>query len=197
MKRAFDLLATVVGLAAVWPLMLVAMVAIRLDSPGPAIFAQRRVGRSGVPFICYKLRTMHADTAQLPTHEMSASVVTSVGRFLRRWKLDELPQLYNVLRGEMSLVGPRPCLPAQTELIEARLREGALGVRPGITGLAQVKGIDMSDPGRLAGVDGLYARTQSLRGDVLLLLRTFAGSGLNVDPARPAGRRSGNKAGSA
>src|SRR6185503_10926322 len=146
MKRAFDLLATLLGLAVAWPVIAVAAAAIRLESPGAAIFAQRRIGRRGAPFTCYKLRTMNENTIQRPTHEVGASAVTSVGRFLRRWKLDELPQLYNVLRGEMSLVGPRPCLPSQSELIEARLQKGALDVRPGITGLAQVQGIDMSEP---------------------------------------------------
>jgi O-antigen biosynthesis protein WbqP len=184
MKRAFDLTAAALGLILLWPVILAAVVAIRLNSPGPGILAQRRIGRDGAVFTCYKLRTMHQKTAQLPTHQVGASALTSIGGFLRRSKLDELPQLYNVVRGDMSLVGPRPCLPSQTELIEARSRRGALRVLPGITGLAQVHGIDMSDPVRLACTDAVYARTRSFGGDLRLILQTLMGSGVGIDPAR-------------
>jgi O-antigen biosynthesis protein WbqP len=105
-KRIFDLLAAAAGLAVLWPVVLLAMLAVRQNSPGPAIFAQSRIGRFGQPFICYKLRTMWTDTANLPSHEVGAASLTSIGGFLRRSKLDELPQLYNVLRGEMSLERP-------------------------------------------------------------------------------------------
>ncbi|TIS62136.1 MAG: sugar transferase, partial [Mesorhizobium sp.] len=98
------------------PVVLVAMLAIRATSPGPAIFSQPRVGRDGALFACHKLRTMQRDTPSLPTHEAPAGSVTAVGKLLRRTKIDELPQLWNVLKGEMSLVGPRPCLPTQAEL---------------------------------------------------------------------------------
>jgi O-antigen biosynthesis protein WbqP len=180
-KRLFDLLASVVGLAVLWPVIAAVMVAIRLGSPGPAVFAQTRVGRGGQLFTCYKLRTMRTGTADLPTHQVGASALTPIGGFLRRSKLDELPQLYNVLRGDMSLVGPRPCLPSQTALIAARKRHGALDVRPGITGLAQVQGIDMSEPERLAVQDGLYARTRTFPGDLALIARTLSGAGRNAD----------------
>ncbi len=183
MKRAFDLFTAGLGLLLLWPVILVAVIAIRLNSPGPGILAQPRVGRDGREFICYKLRTMHQNTAQLPTHEVGTSALTSIGGFLRRSKLDELPQLYNVVRGDMSLVGPRPCLPSQTELIEARSRRGALRVLPGITGLAQVHGIDMSNPVRLACTDAVYARTRTFGGDLRLILRTLMGSGVGADPA--------------
>jgi O-antigen biosynthesis protein WbqP len=155
-----------------------------LNSPGPGILAQRRIGRDGRQFTCYKLRTMHQNTAQVPTHQVGTSALTSIGGFLRRSKLDELPQLLNVLRGDMSLVGPRPCLPTQAELIEARSRLGALGVLPGVTGLAQIQGVDMSDPARLAAIDAQYARTRTFGGDLLIILRTLTGSGMNADPAR-------------
>jgi O-antigen biosynthesis protein WbqP len=184
MKRGVDLVAAVLGLAVLWPLIALAAVAIRLESPGPAIFAQTRVGRRGQLFTCYKLRTMRRDAAQVPTHMVGASAVTPLGKIFRRLKLDELPQLYNVIRGEMSLVGPRPCLPSQTELIELRTRHGALEVLPGITGLAQVQGIDMSDPARLAAIDGEYARNATLAGDFKLILRTLVGSGLGVDQVK-------------
>jgi len=184
MKRVFDVLAAGLGLIVLWPVILLTAIAVRLNSPGPGILAQRRIGRDGREFTCYKLRTMHQNTAQVPTHQVGVSALTSIGGFLRRSKLDELPQLLNVLRGDMSLVGPRPCLPTQAELIEARSRLGALGVLPGVTGLAQIQGVDMSDPARLAAIDAQYARTRTFGGDLLIILRTLTGSGMNADPAR-------------
>ncbi len=184
LKRSFDLLAAVLGLIVLWPVIAIAAVFIRRESPGPAIFAQTRVGRGGQPFTCYKLRTMRKDAAQVPTHMIGASSVTPLGAKLRRLKIDELPQLWNVLRGEMSLVGPRPCLPSQKELVDLRMRQGALDVSPGITGLAQVQGVDMSDPPQLSAIDGEYARTATFAGDLKLILRTLAGSGLSVDQVK-------------
>ena len=181
MKRTFDVSACVLLLLLCWPILLVIVAAIRLQSPGSAIFRQVRVGRMGRAFICYKLRTMYAGTANLPTHQVEALSVTPLGKYLRRFKIDELPQLYNVLIGDMSLVGPRPCLPSQTELIEARRRLGVLEVRPGITGLAQVNGIDMSDANRLASIDAQYIRAQSLIGDLRLIVVTLWGHGVGVD----------------
>jgi O-antigen biosynthesis protein WbqP len=181
MKRAFDVLACGLFLLFCWPILLIIIAAIRLQSPGPAIFTQIRVGRNGRPFTCYKLRTMYAGTANLPTHEVQASSVTPLGERLRRFKIDELPQLWNVMIGDMSLVGPRPCLPSQTDLVEARRRLGVLDVRPGITGLAQVRGVDMSDAIRLAEIDAKYVRTQSLMGDFRLIMATLRGQGVGVD----------------
>jgi O-antigen biosynthesis protein WbqP len=124
---------------------------------------------------------MYSGTANLPTHQVQASAVTSLGELLRRFKVDELPQLWNVLLGDMSLVGPRPCLPSQTELVEARKRLGVFAVRPGITGLAQVSGVDMSDANRLAEIDAQYVRTQSFVGDLRLVWATLRGQGVGVD----------------
>src|SRR5215217_490127 len=132
MKRAIDISACVVFLAVFWPVLLAIALVIRLQSPGNAVFAQARVGKHGNVFICYKLRTMYSGTANVPTHQVKASAVTPLGELLRQFKIDELPQLWNVLLGDMSLVGPRPCLPSQTELVEARRRLGVLAVRPGI-----------------------------------------------------------------
>ncbi len=154
------------------PIILVAMAAIRLDTPGSPMFSQTRVGKEGALFRCHKLRTMRQGTPSVPTHEAAASQVTGVGRFLRRSKLDELPQLWNVLVGEMSLVGPRPCLPTQERLIEERRRLGVLSMLPGVSGLAQVNGIDMSDPVACAAKDAEYMRTRSLRLDLAILFRT-------------------------
>jgi O-antigen biosynthesis protein WbqP len=181
MKRALDVLASMLLLLFCSPILLIVIIAIRLQSPGPAIFRQVRVGKDGRPFTCYKLRTMYSGTATLPTHEVQASSVTVLGEHLRRFKIDELPQLCNVLVGDMSLVGPRPCLPSQTALVEARLQLGVFEVRPGITGLAQVNGVDMSDANRLAELDAQYVRTQSLMGDLRLILATLRGQGVGVD----------------
>ena len=128
MKRILDITAGVFGLFFSLPILLVAMAAIRFETPGNPIFAQTRIGRGGRPFTCLKLRTMYKDTAHLPTHMTGSSAVTPIGAKMRKWKLDELPQLWNVLVGQMSLVGPRPCLPNQTGLAEARRR---LGVQAG------------------------------------------------------------------
>ena len=171
-KRAVDLVLATLGLALTAPVILIAALAIRLTSPGPAVFAQTRLGRNEAPFRCLKLRTMAAGTLSLPTHEVAASAITPLGHWLRRCKIDELPQLWNVLCGEMSLVGPRPCLPEQAALIAARRRGGVFSVRPGISGLAQVRGIDMSAPDRCAASDADYAAQPSLARDLHILAAT-------------------------
>jgi O-antigen biosynthesis protein WbqP len=181
MKRALDISACALFLALFWPVLLTILIAIRLHSPGSAIFAQVRVGKNGRAFTCYKLRTMYSGTANLPTHQVEASAVTPIGELLRRFKIDELPQLWNVLLGDMSLVGPRPCLPSQIELVDARERLGVFTVRPGITGLAQISGVDMSDPHRLAEIDARYVRTQTVIGDLRLIWATLRGQGVGVD----------------
>jgi O-antigen biosynthesis protein WbqP len=181
MKRAFDTVASALFLLFFWPILLIIIVIIRLQNPGPAIFAQVRVGKHGRLFTCYKLRTMYSGTLNLPSHQVAAAAVTPLGTRLRRFKIDELPQLVNVLIGDMSLVGPRPCLPSQTELIEARRERGVLEVLPGITGLAQVNNVDMSNALRLAEIDGQYARTQNFLGDIRLIFATLRGQGVGID----------------
>jgi O-antigen biosynthesis protein WbqP len=180
-KRCLDIFVAAAGLIAGAPLLALAWVAIRLDSEGSPIFAQTRVGTNGRLFTCYKLRTMYTGTSNLPTHQAQKSAVTPLGAHLRRWKIDELPQLYNVLAGDMSLVGPRPCLPSQVGLIKARERMGVHRVLPGITGLAQVRGIDMSEPEKLAAVDAEYANNATFLGDIKLMIATIVGQGLGVD----------------
>ncbi|MBN9220062.1 MAG: sugar transferase [Mesorhizobium sp.] len=172
-KKIFDLAGAAVLLVVTSPVLLLAVIAVRASSPGPAIFSQTRVGRGGALFRCHKLRTMYQGTPSLPTHQAPANAVTSAGKVLRKFKLDELPQFWNVLRGEMSLVGPRPCLPSQTELIECRRRLGVLEALPGITGLAQIRGIDMSNPRLLAETDATYLRTASLWLDLRILFGTL------------------------
>lgn len=172
-KKIFDLAGAAVLLVATSPILLLAILAVRASSPGPVIFSQTRIGREGALFRCHKLRTMYQGTPSLPSHETPASAVTSVGKSLRKFKLDELPQLWNVLCGEMSLVGPRPCLPTQTELIECRRRLGVLQALPGMTGLAQIRGIDMSNPRLLAETDAIYLRTASFWLDLRILFGTL------------------------
>jgi O-antigen biosynthesis protein WbqP len=156
--------------------------AIRSTSEGPALFRQVRVGRDEKPFVCLKLRTMYAGTPSVPTHDAPAAAATRLGLVLRRWKLDELPQLWNVLVGEMSLVGPRPCLPSQHELIAERRRRGVFSIRPGVTGLAQVSGVDMSDPVGCAALDARYMAGMGLLPDMMILFRTFVRPGPAVAP---------------
>jgi O-antigen biosynthesis protein WbqP len=177
MRNFLERTVALLGLIAASPFLAVAVALIRLDSPGAAIFRQKRVGRNRKPFICYKLRTMAAGTKQAGTHEVSASSVTKIGRFLRATKLDEIPQLWNVVRGEMAFVGPRPCLPSQAELVHEREIRGVYGILPGITGLGQVRGIDMSEPLRLAEVDAEYLQTRSLGLDLRLAWQTVCGGG--------------------
>jgi O-antigen biosynthesis protein WbqP len=172
-KRVFDLVVAAVLLPPTSPVILLAMLAIRLSSPGPALFSQPRVGQNGALFRCQKLRTMVVGTPSLPSHQAPANSVTAVGAVLRKFKIDELPQLWNVLKGEMSLVGPRPCLPTQTELIERRRQLGVLAALPGITGLAQMKGIDMSDPKLCAETDAEYLTMASIGLDIRILVGTI------------------------
>lgn len=156
-------LSFIVGIIGVfWWLLLIVWILIPIDSPGPGIFAQQRIGKGGKPFTLYKFRTMRRGTRQAGTHEMGADSVTRIGTFLRKAKLDELSQVWNVIIGNLSLVGPRPCLPNQTQLIEERQKRGVFDVRPGITGLAQINHIDMSDPLILARWDARYIAQKSL-----------------------------------
>lgn len=178
MRRAFDIVGAAFALLLTAIPVTVLVLLIRRESEGPGIFSQQRVGRGGRLFYCHKLRTMRTGTPDLPTHEVKAAQITPLGAFLRRTKLDELPQLWNVLMGDMSFVGPRPCLPSQTMLIEERQKRGVLSVRPGITGLAQINGVDMSDPVRLAEMDAEYLRARSYRLDLAILFYTvFRGAG--------------------
>lgn len=181
--RCIDFAAALFGGLLVLPIVLILGVLIRWDSPGPALFRQKRVGRNEMPFICYKLRTMSEGTPSVGSHEVLAACVTPLGHRLRRLKLDELPQLWNVMLGEMSLVGPRPCLPSQIKVITARRKLGVYDVRPGVTGPAQIKRIDMSTPEQLAREDSVWTSNPRLREYFVLLLATVNGQG-NGDAIR-------------
>ncbi|WP_333843184.1 sugar transferase [Pelomicrobium sp.] len=175
-QRALDLSLALLGLAVTAPLFVALLFAGFFDTGSP-LFIQERVGRNRVPFRLVKFRTMRPGTPSVGTHLADPAAVTRWGAFLRRTKLDELPQLWNVLKGEMSLVGPRPCLPNQTELIAERERRGVFAARPGITGLAQIRGIDMSDPVRLAEVDAEMLRSLDLAHYFRYLTATVLGHG--------------------
>lgn len=177
MKRLFDISLAIILIVPAAILVLLAAVLIKLESPGPAIFKQGRVGRHRKLFTMLKLRTMAIDTGDRASHEVSSSQVTKVGRILRKTKIDELPQIWSVLVGDMSFVGPRPCLPIQTELIEARNCLDVFSVLPGITGPAQIEKIDMSTPEKLAQVDGRYVAKQSLSRDLYYIFVTAFGMG--------------------
>jgi len=176
MTRGFDVVLSLVGLIVGAPILALLWILGWLDT-GLPLFRQERVGRHQKPFILVKFRTMRPDTASVATHLAEASAVTKLGHFFRRTKLDELPQLWNVLKGEMSLVGPRPCLFNQTELVAERESRGVFSGRPGITGLAQINGIDMSTPKLLAETDALMMREMSLRAYFKYIFKTVTGSG--------------------
>lgn len=167
-------------------------IAIRWETLGSAFFTQQRVGRHQKPFIIVKLRTMHSGTQNVASHQVSVSQITKLGKLLRKTKLDELPQLWCILKGEMSFVGPRPCLLVQKDLIEFRELYGVFSVLPGITGPAQLAGIDMSTPETLAIADGKYVKSKNLFYDIKILLATLCG-GFGLDAATSFSRVDRNK----
>lgn len=174
--RLIDITLAIIGLCLLWPVMAVVYAVGRLDSDLP-IFSQTRVGIRGRAFTLYKFRTMAVSTESVATHMVDAQSVTKLGAVLRKSKLDELPQLVNVLKGEISFVGPRPCLFNQEELIEERQKRGVDTVLPGITGLAQVNGIDMSEPSKLAKVDAKMIEQFSIGLYFRLIFATATGKG--------------------
>ena len=176
MIRIFDVMFSLIGLLLGSSLFLVLGVIGWFDTRSP-LFMQERVGRNQKPFILLKFRTMRPDTASVASHLADNSAITPFGRFLRRTKLDELPQLWNVLQGEMSLVGPRPCLFNQKELIQERSARGVFNALPGITGLSQIKGIDMSTPELLAQTDANMLNSLGARDYLNYLWLTVIGHG--------------------
>lgn len=176
MIRLFDFFFSLLGLVFGLPVLLILWVIGFFDTGSP-LFRQERVGRNKKPFTLVKFRTMKKDTASVASHLASADAITPFGHFLRRTKLDELPQLWNVLKGEMSLVGPRPCLFNQEELIAERESRGVLAARPGITGLAQVNDIDMSTPELLAETDQKMLASLSVGAYFKYIFMTVAGKG--------------------
>lgn len=176
-KRVFDLFCCLALGIPAFVITLAVLPFVWLETRANPLFIQTRVGRNRRLFKILKLRTMRADTPDGASHEVGSATITRSGRILRKSKLDELPQLWNVLLGDMSLVGPRPCLPSQVELINERERLGVLSIRPGVTGIGQLAGLDMSRPAALARADASYLSDWSLWRDIKLLTRTALGAG--------------------
>ncbi|HFD1812741.1 TPA: sugar transferase [Enterococcus faecium] len=159
LKRGIDFLLSLAGIIVLSPIFLILYLAIKIDSKGPVIFKQKRVGKNKTHFYIYKFRTMKVDTPkETPTHLLSNPdfFITRVGKFLRKTSLDELPQLFNILKGDMAVIGPRPALWNQYDLIEERDKYHANDIRPGLTGLAQISGRDELEIDYKARLDGQY-----------------------------------------
>ncbi|CAG9000106.1 MAG: putative sugar transferase EpsL [Candidatus Celerinatantimonas neptuna] len=176
MIRMIDFVLALCGIVILSPVFLMIYI-IGIFDTGSPLFFQKRVGKGQRVFTLIKFRTMPVGTDSVATHLVGADRVTRVGRFLRKTKLDELPQLINVIVGDMSLVGPRPCLVNQYELITERALRGVFNVRPGITGLAQINEVDMSTPKKLAKLDRLMIDTMNLRRYLIFFIRTIFGDG--------------------
>ena len=178
-KRIIDIVLSGVGIIVLSPLLLVLCIAIKLDSPGPILFKQKRVGIHKKHFMIYKFRTMRTDTPKdMPTHMLSnpEQYITRTGKFLRKTSLDELPQIFNIFKGDMSIVGPRPALWYQYDLIAERDKYGANDVLPGLTGWAQINGRDELEIPVKAKLDGEYIAKDGFGMD----LRCFFGTFLSV-----------------
>lgn len=176
MIRLFDLLFSLFGVLFLWPFGLIVYILGLFDTGSP-VFKQQRVGKNKKPFTLLKFRTMSVNTKSVATHLANSSSVTKLGSFLRKSKLDELPQLINVLKGDMSLVGPRPNLFNQEKLIEERDKRGVYDSLPGITGLAQINEIDMSTPKKLAEVDAEMLNNLNTKKYFQYILATVGGKG--------------------
>jgi O-antigen biosynthesis protein WbqP len=176
LKRPLDALLAAGGLIVFSPLFVVIALIIKLESKGPVFFRQTRIGKDGIPFEIYKFRTMLTLTPKdMPTHLLNdpSRYITRFGAFLRRSSLDEIPQCFNILKGDMSVVGPRPALWNQDDLIAAREAVGANAIRPGLTGWAQINGRDELPIDRKAALDGDYVTQLSFRMDARIFFATF------------------------
>ncbi|MFI3620612.1 sugar transferase [Vagococcus fluvialis] len=176
LKRIVDFLLSLSGIIVLSPILLILVIAIKIDSKGPVIFTQKRVGKNKKLFNIYKFRTMKIDTPkEMPTHllENPDFFITNVGKFLRKTSLDELPQLFNILKGDMAVIGPRPALWNQDDLIEERDKYGANDIRPGLTGWAQINGRDELEIDYKAQLDGYYVERESFSMDVKCFFGTI------------------------
>ncbi len=175
LKRCFDVLFSLMFIIALSPVMVVVALLAAIDTKGSPIFVQDRMGRFDTPFKIYKFRTMSVQApSNVATHKLENAdkYISRIGHLLRKMSLDELPQLFNVLKGDMSFVGPRPVVLSERDLLRMRHRNGASRVRPGITGLAQVSGRDTVTVAEKARLDSVYAKTYSLKEDVSILVKT-------------------------
>ncbi len=176
MKRFVDVVFSFILIIILAPALLVLSIIVRTTSRGPVLFKQRRAGRDKKEFYIYKFRTMYLETPKnMPTHllENPEKYITPVGRFLRKTSLDELPQLFNIIKGEMSFVGPRPALYNQYDLISMREELGVNAVRPGVTGWAQVNGRDELEIPEKVAFDSYYAKNRSMWFDIKIVFITF------------------------
>ncbi|MDB8542319.1 sugar transferase [Turicibacter sanguinis] len=175
MKRIFDLISSFTIIILLSPILLLLVVIIKCTSKGPVLFKQRRMGLNNQEFMIYKFRTMRIDTPNVATHLLKnpEQYITPIGKFMRKTSLDELPQLFNILKGEMSVVGPRPALYNQYDLIEMRTKVNVHTVRPGLTGLAQVSGRDELELEKKVYFDKKYLEKQSFFYDLKLIFLTF------------------------
>jgi len=171
-KRLVDLVISLTALVVLSPVLLVAAVLIVLDGGLPVIFSQDRVGKDRSTFRVYKFRSMRQGTGDIPSATAPVDAITRIGKILRRTNIDELPQLINVLKGDMSIVGPRPPLPSQTTLLETRSIHGGENLRPGLTGLAQINGYDGMTEEDKGHLDAEYASKVSLATDCLIIFKT-------------------------
>lgn len=172
-KRLFDVIVSAIALVLLSPLLLCTAVAIRLEDGAPVLFRQTRVGQNNEPFRIFKFRSMPVAAPNVPSTQARELRVTRVGRVIRRTNVDELPQLINVLRGEMSIVGPRPALPSQSDLLAMRAAKGVQRLKPGLTGLAQVNAYDGMPEAEKVEWDVRYASRVSSRSDLAVVLRTI------------------------
>lgn len=175
MKRIFDLTVSVIALVLLSPLFLAVSVAILLTDGAPVLFKQERVGKDNKLFVVYKFRTMRNGIGDVATSNLTDAneKITKTGKFLRLTSIDELPQLFNIINGTMSLVGPRPLIPAESEIRELREKYGVYSVRPGITGYAQINGRDNIDDETKALLDKEYVEKQSFMFDLKIIFKTF------------------------
>lgn len=174
MKRLFDFVMSLIGIIVLSPIILIVALAVKLTSPGPMLFKQRRIGKNNDEFQIYKFRTMRIDTPNLPTHllENPEQWITPVGKFLRKTSLDELPQLFNILKGEMSIVGPRPALYNQIDLKEMRTEAGIHKLVPGLTGWAQINGRDEIPLSLKVKLDKEYLEKKNFFFDIKIIFMT-------------------------
>lgn len=175
MKRLIDILFGIILLILLSPLLLIIGIVIKVDSKGPALFSQRRIGRKNEEFVFYKFRSMRTETPDVATHLLrdANSFITPVGKFLRKSSLDELPQLLNIIRGDMTFIGPRPALYNQYDLIKLRTKCGVHTLRPGVSGWAQVNGRDCLTISEKVDHDFYYLKHQNLALDIKILFFTF------------------------
>ena len=174
MKRVFDFIISLIGVIVLSPIILIVALSVKFTSPGPMLFKQRRIGKNNVEFEIYKFRTMRIDTPNVPTHllENPEQWITPVGKFLRKTSLDELPQLFNILKGEMSIVGPRPALYNQIDLKEIRTEAGVHKLVPGLTGWAQINGRDEIPLSLKVKLDKEYLMKKSFFFDIKIIFMT-------------------------